>query len=115
MEEDVWNKENVWSDKVREASSVWLLMGKGYRISRSIRLQWFFQYLNKIISPKSQEEIVSSFYIGVLLFFISFEEQYLKWIDFCVNKILCGLNFANRPLFRLNFFIFLGFSRKLRF
>ena len=53
MEEDVWN------ENVREASSVWLLMGKGYRISRSIRLQWFFQYLNKVISPKSPEEIVS--------------------------------------------------------
>ena len=55
MEEDVLNEKQ----EVGIASSIWLLMGKGYRISRSIRLQWFFQNLNKIVSPKSAEEIVS--------------------------------------------------------
>ena len=55
MEEDVLNEKQ----EVGIASSIWLLMGKGYRISRSIRLQWFFQNLNKIVLPKSAEEIVS--------------------------------------------------------
>lgn len=55
MDVDVWNEKQA--DGI--ASSIWLLMGRGYRISRSIRLQWFFQYLNKIVTTKSPEAIVS--------------------------------------------------------
>ena len=51
MEEDVREAE--------PADSVWLLMGKEYRISRSIRLQWFFQHLKSVVTPKSDQEIVS--------------------------------------------------------
>jgi hypothetical protein len=61
MEVDIWNKQKRDEDdeEIGVASSIWLLMGKGYRISRSIRLQWFFQHLNSIVIPKSREEIVS--------------------------------------------------------
>lgn len=52
MEADVRN------NLPKSAESVWLLMGKEYRISRSIRLQWFFQHLNTAVTPKSDEEIV---------------------------------------------------------
>ena len=44
---------------VKNADSIWLLMGKEYRISRSIRLQWFCQHLNKVVAPKDEEQIVS--------------------------------------------------------
>lgn len=54
MEADVRN------NLPKSAESVWLLMGKEYRISRSIRLQWFFQHLNTAVTPKSDEEIVNS-------------------------------------------------------
>ena len=84
MEEDVWNEKQVGV-----ASSIWLLMGKGYRISRSIRLQWFFQYLNKIVSPKSAEEIVSLgcfvvlysflYLFYILLYIIFFFNYVLRW------------------------------------
>ncbi|XP_065662266.1 KICSTOR complex protein SZT2 isoform X3 [Hydra vulgaris] len=43
-----------------DAEDVWLLMGRDYRISRSIRLQWFFEHLNKSVSPKTDEELVNS-------------------------------------------------------
>ena len=34
-------------------------MGKEYRISRSIRAQWFFEQFNKTLSdPKSHDELV---------------------------------------------------------
>lgn len=52
-------------DEVGDASSAWLLMGKGYRISRSIRLQWFFQHLNTVVSPKPQEDIVRFFHFRI--------------------------------------------------
>ena len=53
MEADVKNTPT------KNADSIWLLMGKDYRISRSIRLQWFFQHLNTVVAPKADEEIVS--------------------------------------------------------
>ena len=38
---------------------MFLLMGKEYRISRSIRAQWFFEQFNKTLSdPKSHDELV---------------------------------------------------------
>lgn len=52
-------EEDVHLEEVKEAESVWLLMGKEYRISRSIRLQWFFHHLYKVVIPKADEDIVS--------------------------------------------------------
>lgn len=43
-----------------DADSVWLLMGREYRISRSIRVQWFFEHLNKVVKPKPNEDIINS-------------------------------------------------------
>ena len=43
-----------------DALDVFLLMGKEYRISRSIRAQWFFQQFNSTLpSPKPKDELVS--------------------------------------------------------
>lgn len=44
-----------------DALHVFLLMGKEYRISRSIRAQWFFEQFNKTLSdPKSHDELIAS-------------------------------------------------------
>lgn len=53
-------EEDVHVEEAKEAESVWLLMGKEYRISRSIRLQWFFHHLYKVVVPKADEDIVST-------------------------------------------------------
>ncbi len=43
-----------------DALHVFLLMGKEYRISRSIRAQWFFQQFNSTLPyPKPNDELVS--------------------------------------------------------
>ena len=49
---------NGSTDALLNADSVWLMMGKEYRISRNIRMDWFFKHLHTNVSPKSQEEIV---------------------------------------------------------
>lgn len=41
--------------RIKNADSVWLLMGKEYRISRSIRVQWFFQHINTVVAPKEND------------------------------------------------------------
>lgn len=44
-----------------DALHVFLLMGKEYRISRSIRAQWFFQQFNSTLPcPKPQKELIDS-------------------------------------------------------
>ena len=42
------------------AGRVFLLMGKDYRISRSIRAQWFFEHINSTVYSKSDQELVSN-------------------------------------------------------
>ncbi|XP_020912267.1 KICSTOR complex protein SZT2 isoform X2 [Exaiptasia diaphana] len=44
-----------------KASQVFLLMGQEYRISRSIRAQWFFQQVNSVLpQPKPKDELIAS-------------------------------------------------------
>lgn len=50
---------NIWLWQ-EDALHVFLLMGKEYRISRSIRAQWFFQQFNSTLPhPKPHKELVS--------------------------------------------------------
>ena len=57
---------------------MFLLMGKEYRISRSIRAQWFFQQFNSTLpSPKPKDELVS-FRLNKKLLNVS-EELYCKF------------------------------------
>ncbi|CAH3172318.1 unnamed protein product [Porites evermanni] len=48
-------------ERGEDALDVFLLMGKEYRISRSIRAQWFFQQFNSTLpSPKPKDELIGS-------------------------------------------------------
>ena len=40
------------------AGRIFLLMGKEYRISRSIRAQWFFQHINSPVYSKCNQDLV---------------------------------------------------------
>jgi len=42
------------------AGRIFLLMGKEYRISRSIRAQWFFQHINSPVYSKCNQDLLSS-------------------------------------------------------
>ncbi|XP_078074903.1 SZT2 subunit of KICSTOR complex isoform X3 [Mustelus asterias] len=46
--------------EVEEAGQVFLLMKKGYRISRNVRLAWFLGKLNQSIRPMSESELCNS-------------------------------------------------------
>jgi len=43
---------------ILEARFIYLLMKKEYRISRSIRMQWFLEQLNKTITVPHSEDLV---------------------------------------------------------
>ena len=50
---------------------MFLLMGKEYRISRSIRAQWFFQQFNTMLPhPKPHDELVSYGVQNLLFYFL---------------------------------------------
>ena len=42
-----------------DASQIYLLTGKNYRISRSIKASWFLDNFNKVIAPNTDDVIVS--------------------------------------------------------
>lgn len=46
--------------QMAEAADVYLLMKEEYRISRNTRAAWFFDHLSQTVTPKSDEELVSS-------------------------------------------------------
>lgn len=49
------------SEREEDALHVFLLMGEDYRISRSIRAQWFFQQFNSTLPfPKPEKELIES-------------------------------------------------------
>ena len=43
-----------------DASQIYLLTGKNYRISRSIKVSWFLDNFNKVVAPNPNDVIVSN-------------------------------------------------------
>ncbi|XP_048580524.1 KICSTOR complex protein SZT2 isoform X3 [Nematostella vectensis] len=61
MAENDGNEMETIEVKKEDAGQVFLLMGKEYRISRSIRAQWFFQQFNSILGhAKPKEDMLAS-------------------------------------------------------